>query len=79
MASTLAVGCLRRKSPERPPGHTVTNAWGFYLEGRTGVLRPGMQADVAILDQDLTAIAPAAIKDAKVVATVVGGRVVFRR
>ncbi|HEX9165293.1 MAG TPA: amidohydrolase [Gemmatimonadales bacterium] len=59
--------------------YTATNAWGFYMEGKTGVLRPGMQADIAVLDQDLTAIEPVAIKDAKVVATVVGGRVVFRR
>lgn len=59
--------------------YTAANAWGFYLEGKTGVLRPGMKADLAVLDQDLTAIAPEAIKDAKVVATLVGGRVVYRR
>jgi hypothetical protein len=38
-----------------------------------------MKADLAVLDLDLTAIAPEAIKDAKVVATMVGGRVVYRR
>jgi predicted amidohydrolase YtcJ len=59
--------------------YTAANAWGFYLEGKTGVLRQGMKADLAVLDQDLTAIPPEAIKDAKVVATLVGGKVVYRR
>lgn len=59
--------------------YTAANAWGTYMEGKTGVLRPGMKADLAVLDQDLTAIAPEQIKDAKVVATMVGGRVVYRR
>jgi predicted amidohydrolase YtcJ len=59
--------------------YTVANAWGTYMEGKTGVLRPGMKADLAVLDQDLTAIAPEQIKDAKVAATMVGGRVVYRR
>jgi hypothetical protein len=59
--------------------YTAANAWGTYMDGKTGVLRVGMKADIAVLDQDLTTIAPDAIKDAKVVATVVGGRIVFRR
>ncbi len=59
--------------------YTAANAWGTYAEGIVGVLRPGMRADLVVLDRDLTAIPPEAIRDTKVVATLVNGRVVFRR
>ena len=59
--------------------YTVANAWGTYAEGYTGTIRPGFKADIAVLDQDLTAIPPEQIGAAKVVLTVVGGRVVYRR
>ena len=36
-----------------------------------------MLADLVVIDRDLFAIAPAQIKDAKVLLTVVGGRVVY--
>ncbi len=36
-----------------------------------------MLADFTVIDRDLLAIAPAEIKDARVLATVVGGRVVY--
>jgi predicted amidohydrolase YtcJ len=38
-----------------------------------------MKADVVALDRDLTAVPPEEIRDAKVTATLVNGRVVFRR
>lgn len=59
--------------------YTSANAWGMYWDGVTGVLRPGLQADLVVLDRDLRAIRPEEIRDAKVTATVVGGRVVFSR
>ncbi len=59
--------------------YSTANAWGMYWDGVTGVLRPGLQADLVVLDRDLTAIRPEEIRDAKVTATVVGGRVVFSR
>ena len=58
--------------------YTAANAWGTFMEQKTGVLRPGMKADIAVLDQDLTAIPPERIKDTKVVLTMVGGKVVYR-
>jgi predicted amidohydrolase YtcJ len=51
---------------------------GFAEKGR-GVLTEGMLADIAVIDHDLTKIAPAKIRDAKVVMTIVDGRVVFER
>lgn len=50
-----------------------------FMEGRVGVLRPGMLADLVLLDRDLFRIRPETIPEARVRATVVGGRIVYRR
>lgn len=57
--------------------YTVANAVATFAEARTGMLRPGMLADIAVIDRDIRSIPANDIKDAKVVATVVGGKVVF--
>ena len=57
--------------------YTAGDAYAAFGEGVRGVLRPGMKADVVVLDRDLTTIRPEEIRDAKVVATVVGGKVVY--
>ena len=41
------------------------------------MLKPGMLADMVLIDRDLTAIPPETIRDAKVLKTIVGGRVVY--
>jgi hypothetical protein len=56
--------------------YTVNNAWAAGEEAIKGQLKPGMLADLVVLDQDLFAIAPARIKDVKALLTLVGGRVV---
>jgi predicted amidohydrolase YtcJ len=53
-------------------GQTVMPA-----EQRKGILEPGKLADFVILDRDLTQVDPETIRDAKVVMTVVGGKVVY--
>lgn len=58
--------------------YTVNNAWAVFAEARRGVLRPGYLADLVVLDRDLTRIPPTRIEQAKVVATIVGGKVVYR-
>jgi len=58
--------------------YTTANATATFAEARRGMLRPGMLADVVILDRDLRTIAPDRIRDAAVRTTVVGGQVVFR-
>ena len=58
--------------------YTAANAWGTFMEQKTGVLRPGMKADIAVLDQDLTTAPPERIKDTKVLLTMVGGKVVYK-
>jgi predicted amidohydrolase YtcJ len=42
-------------------------------------LARGKLADLALIDRDLTSIAPESIRDARVTMTVVGGRVVYER
>jgi predicted amidohydrolase YtcJ len=59
--------------------YTAGNAYAVFAEGSRGVLKPGYRADLVVLDRDITRVAPPIIEEAKVVATVVGGRVVFRR
>lgn len=59
--------------------YTAANAYATFRDDITGVLRPGMQADIVVLDRDLAGIPAEEVKDAGVVATLVAGRVVFRR
>ena len=60
-------------------GYTYEGAYASFEEGRKGMLKPGMLADMVLIDRDLTAIPPETIRDAKVLKTIVGGRVVFSR
>jgi predicted amidohydrolase YtcJ len=58
--------------------YTTGNAYGVFAEGSRGVLKPGYRADLVLLDQDLFKVAPAMIESARVLATVTGGKVVYR-
>jgi predicted amidohydrolase YtcJ len=57
--------------------YTAGDAYGIFAESRRGRLVPGYQADLVLLDKDLTRIPSEMIDQVKVRATVVGGRVVF--
>jgi predicted amidohydrolase YtcJ len=57
--------------------YTAGNAFGVFAEERRGKLVPGYLADLVLLDRDLTRIPPEEIEGAAVMATVVGGRVVY--
>jgi predicted amidohydrolase YtcJ len=59
--------------------YTAGNAYGIFAERSRGKLAPGYLADLVVLDQDLTTIPASAIERAAVVATVVGGRIVFQQ
>jgi predicted amidohydrolase YtcJ len=58
--------------------YTNGDAYGVFAERTRGRLAPGYKADLVLLDQDLTRIAPEAIARVAVRATVVGGRVVYQ-
>jgi hypothetical protein len=57
--------------------HTRSNAWLAFQEGYTGAIRPGMRADMVVLDRDYLTVPAAEIKDIAPVATLVEGKVVF--
>jgi len=59
--------------------YTRGSAYAGFQDSTVGVLRPGMLADIVMLDRDLTAIAPETIVETRVLLTVVGGRVVFEK
>ena len=59
--------------------YTVGSAWASFDEARKGSLARGKLADLVLIDRDLTTIAPASIRDARITMTVVGGRIVFER
>jgi len=50
-----------------------------FQEARLGTISPGMLADLVLLDRDITRVPPETIRDAKVMLTMVGGRVVYDR
>ena len=58
-------------------GYTVNAAYASFEEDIKGSLEPGKLVDLIIIDRDLTAIPPEQIREAKVILTVVGGKVVY--
>lgn len=74
------------KTSDPTPGLTVTaalraytrgGAWAEGAETRKGIIRPGMLADLALVDTDLTRANAAAIKDTQARLTLRGGAVVW--
>jgi predicted amidohydrolase YtcJ len=56
--------------------HTADGAYASFDEARRGSLTAGKLADLVMIDRDLFRIPPHEIREAKVVATLVGGKVV---
>jgi len=62
--------------------YTKGPAWAAFEEDIKGTLTPGKLADIAVFDRDLIDVGrndPARLLDAKVLYTIVGGRVVYER
>ncbi len=57
--------------------YTINNAWAEGEERSKGSLAVGKLADLVLIDRDLFAIPAAQIKDAKVLMTMVGGKIVY--
>ena len=57
--------------------YTAGGAWASFDEASRGMLTPGRLADLVVIDSDILTIDPTAIRDARVVSTIVGGRVVY--
>jgi predicted amidohydrolase YtcJ len=59
--------------------YTSGSAYASFEENIKGTLEPNKLADFVLIDRDLTRIPPAQIRDAHIVMTIVGGRVVYSR
>jgi predicted amidohydrolase YtcJ len=59
--------------------YTEDGAYAGFMEGKTGVLKEGMLADICVLPVDLEQTDPATYKGIKPRLTVCDGRVVFQR
>src|SRR5947209_3423405 len=62
---------------ESVEAYTMGSAYAEFQEKEKGSITPGKLADFVILSDDIFKIPPAAIKDVKVEATFVGGKVVY--
>ncbi|MBT6205208.1 MAG: amidohydrolase [Rhodospirillaceae bacterium] len=56
---------------------TRDSAWAAWLEHTTGVLKPGLAADIVVVDRDFFADGPDALLKANVVLTMMGGEIVY--
>jgi predicted amidohydrolase YtcJ len=59
--------------------YTSGAAYAAFREKELGTLAPGMLADLVLIDRDITRVAPETIRDAHIMLTIVGGRVVYDR
>lgn len=57
--------------------YTSGGAWAEGAETRKGILRPGMLADLVLVDTDFTRASAAALKDTQARLTLLGGEVVW--
>jgi predicted amidohydrolase YtcJ len=53
-------------------GFTGGAAYAGYMEDRLGALAPGKLADLIVVDRDIFAVEPMAIRETQVVGTMVG-------
>jgi predicted amidohydrolase YtcJ len=58
--------------------YTAGNAYGVFAEAKWGTLAPKFYADVVVVDRDLFRIPVDSLERARVRATIVGGRIVYR-
>ncbi len=58
--------------------YTQGSAYAAFQENNKGSIAPGKLGDVVVLSDDLFTIPPARIKDAHVVMTIVGGKIVYQ-
>ena len=58
---------------------TAGSAHAAFAEDRLGVLKPGLRADVTIVDRDLFRVTPKELLAARVLMTIVEGGIAFQQ
>lgn len=59
--------------------YTSGVAYALYADGKRGQIKPGYAADLVVLDRDLFTVPVDAIDSTQVLATVLAGKVIYRR
>jgi predicted amidohydrolase YtcJ len=59
--------------------YTSGSAFAEFQERDKGIIARGQLADMVVLSDDILSMTPARIKDAQVLTTIVGGKVVHQR
>lgn len=57
--------------------YTVENAWVEFNEARKGMLKPGMMADIVVMDHNLEAMDPQLLDQSRAAFTICGGRLTW--
>jgi predicted amidohydrolase YtcJ len=58
---------------------TAGSAYASFDEKRLGILKPGLRADMTVMDRDLFKVPPRSVLETRVLATVVDGEVVYEK
>ena len=59
--------------------YTAGGAYASFMDKDSGIIAPGMLADLTVIDKDLRTVAPESIRNATILRTLVGGKTVFSR
>ncbi|MBT8486041.1 MAG: amidohydrolase [Phycisphaerae bacterium] len=71
-------GDQRMTRMEALRAYTISNAFAAFEEADKGTLTPGKLADVAVLSKNILTVPESEIMDARVLMTIVGGRIVYQ-
>jgi predicted amidohydrolase YtcJ len=69
----------RMSRMEALKSYTINGAYAAFEEGNRGSLKPGKYADITVLSADILKVPEDEIPSAKVVYTIVGGKVLYKR
>jgi predicted amidohydrolase YtcJ len=69
----------RMSRMEALKSYTINGAYAAFEENNRGSLKPGKYADVTVLSKDILKIPEDEIPTAKVVYTIVGGKVLYQK
>jgi predicted amidohydrolase YtcJ len=58
--------------------YTIQNAYAAFEEDVKGSLTPGKYADIVVLSKDILTVPAEEIREAKVLYTIVGGKILYR-